>query len=273
VGLTVWLGDRLVDPDVTGLPLDDRGFLVGDACFETCKVVEGVPFALTRHLARLARSCAGLGVGAVDEALVREAVAAVIAAGDGVGRLRITVTAGSAPLGPHRAGGGPRLVVQAGPATVFEPTTAVAVAPWVRNERSPVAGIKSSSYAENAMVLAFARERGCTDALLANTRDELCEGGGTNVFLALGGRLVTPPLSSGCLAGVTRELVRSIVDVEERPIPMAQLAAATEAFLTSSTRDVHPVHALDGRPLPAPGPLTAAAQEAWAALVARTADP
>ncbi|MBA2281220.1 MAG: aminotransferase class IV [Acidimicrobiia bacterium] len=275
---TAWRGAGLVDPELAGLPLDDRGFLVGDACFETCKVVAGRPFALTRHLRRLARSCAALGIAMPDPALVRSAVVATVGANEpGVGRLRITVTAGRGPLGPHRAGGPSTLVVLAGPPTVHEPTTAVALAPWVRNERSPIAGVKSTSYAENAVVLAWARERGCTEALLANTRGELCEGGGSNVFVVLDRRLVTPPLSSGCLAGVTRELVLELpgvgIEVEERAVPMTELARAAEAFLTSSTRDVHPVHALDGRTLPAPGPVTAAVQAAWRTLVATTDDP
>lgn len=271
-----WLNDGLVDPAVTGLPLDDRGFLVGDAVFETCAVEDdGEPFALSRHLRRLAASCAGLGIAAPDEDAVREAVAATIDANQpGVGRLRITVTAGVAPLGPTRAGdASPTLVVQVGPRTTYEPTTAVAVAPWVRNERSPVAGVKTVSYAENAVVLAWARERGCTEALLPNTRGELCEGGGSNVFLVLDGALVTPPLSSGCLAGVTRELVCELAEVDERPVALDEVADATELFLTSSTRDIHPVHAVDDRTLEAPGPVTAAVQEGWAWLRSRFVDP
>ncbi len=273
---TAWLGDGLVDPATTGLPLDDRGFLVGDACFETCKVVDGQPFALTRHLRRLARSCAGLGIVMPEVGVIEAAVAATVAANEpGVGRLRITVTAGRAPLGPHRAGGPSTLVVLAGPPTIYEPTTAVAVAPWVRNERSAVAGVKTTSYAENAVVLAWAREHGCSEALMANTREELCEGGGSNMFVVLDGELVTPPLSSGCLAGVTRELVLELPGVEavERAVPTAELLRVSELFLTSSTRDIHPVHALDGRSLPAPGSTTALVQGAWRDLVASTDDP
>ncbi|MGH9136827.1 MAG: aminotransferase class IV [Acidimicrobiales bacterium] len=265
--MKAWLGDGLVDVSSAGVPLDDHGLTTGDGCFETLKVVDGVPFALTRHLRRLERSCLGLGLTPLDDALVREAVAATVSANQpGVGRLRITVTGGVAPLGSTRGEVPPTLAVLAGPPPAWEPTTAAVVCPWVRNERSAVAGLKTTSYAENVVALAWAAERGATEALLANTRGELCEGTGTNVFLVLGGRLVTPPLSSGCLAGITRELLCELLDVEERPIPMSAVGQAGEAFLTSSTRDVHPLHSLDGRPLPAPGPLTAAAQAAFAGL-------
>ncbi len=274
--MRAWHDDRLVDPGEAGVALDDHGLTTGDGCFETMKVVGGVAFALTRHLARLRRSCEGLGLAPPDDARVREACEAVIGAGgDEVGRLRITITAGRAPLGSGRGDVAPTLTVLAGPPARWAPTAAVAVCPWVRNERSAVAGLKVTSYAENVVALAWAKERGCDEALFADTRDELCEGTGTNVFVVLDGRLVTPPLDSGCLAGVTRELLveEADLDVDVRPVPVGALADATEVFLTSSTRDVHPVHELDGRRLGAPGPATASAQAAWRALESRSLDP
>lgn len=272
--MKAWLNGRLVDAGEGAVALDDHGVTTGDGCFETLKVLDGVPFALTRHLQRLRRSCEGLGLIAPDEAVVREACEATIGAGGpGVGRLRITVTAGRAPLGSGRGDVAPTTSVLVGPPADWEPTTAVAVCPWVRNERSAVAGLKTTSYAENVVALAWARERGCSEALFANTRGELCEGSGTNVFVVLDGRLLTPPLSSGCLAGVTRELVLEVVPAEQVDLPIDVLTDADEVFLTSSTRDVHPVHAVDGRALAAPGPVTRQAIDAWRALEARSLDP
>lgn len=284
-GMSAWVGDRLLALDDAVVHVDDRGFTNGDGCFETLKVVDGVPFALTRHLTRLRRSCAGLGITAPDDELLRSAVAAVVAANDRaskigpVGRARITVTAGRAPLGPGRDGSAPALVVLTGPPRVLPPASAAVVCPWIRNERGPLAGIKATSYAENAVAYRWAEERGADEALFANTRDELCEGTGSNVFVVLDGVLRTPPISSGCLAGVTRELVVDVVapsidlEVDESPFPMAALADAAEAFLTSSTRDVHPVSSVDGRALAAPGPVTAAVQAAWQTMERRTSDP
>ena len=136
-----------------------------------------------------------------------------------------------------------------------------------------MAGLKTTSYAENVVMLAHAKARGASEALMANTAGRLCEGTGSNVFLGVNGRLVTPPLSSGCLAGITRALVLEWVGAEEVDLPTSALAEADEVFLTSSTRDVMPVHAVDGRALPSPGPLTARAAEVFAARAAADTDP
>jgi len=166
------------------------------------------------------------------------------------------------------------VIVACGPQPAWPPAADVAVSPWPRNERSPLAGVKSTSYGENVVALAHARESGAGEAVFANLAGRLCEGTGTNVFVGLGGRLLTPPLSSGCLAGVTRELVLELVEVVEDDLPLAALASADEAFLTSSTRDVQPIRSVGWSPLPGcPGPLTQAAAEAFRALVARNDDP
>ena len=85
---------------------------------------------------------------------------------------------------------------------------------------------------------------------------------------------MTPPLSSGCLAGVTRQLLLELAVATEEDLPVTALAHADEAFLTSSTRDVQPIATVDGLPLPAaPGPVTKAAMDAFADLCDRTDDP
>ncbi len=136
-----------------------------------------------------------------------------------------------------------------------------------------MAGIKTTSYAENVLALAFAKERGCTEAIFATTTGLLCEGTGSNVFVGIGGRLVTPPLTSGCLAGVTRDLVLEATDAVEEDISMEAFREADEVFLTSTGRDVQPVHRVDDRMLPTPGPLTRAAAEAFADRMAADTDP
>ncbi|MBV9485404.1 MAG: aminotransferase class IV, partial [Frankiaceae bacterium] len=111
-----------------------------------------------------------------------------------------------------------------------------------------------------------AHERGTSEAILANSVGELCEGTGSNIFIVFRGELITPPLSSGCLAGITRELVIEwLGDVVERAVPITALGDSSEAFLTSSTRDVQPIRAVDGLVLPAaPGPLTKRAMSVFA---------
>jgi len=271
----VWVDGALVAPSQAVVSAFDHGLTVGDGVFETLRIYGGAPFALRRHLDRLAASADGLGLRLPDRGVLAAAVVSVVeAAGLDDARLRITVTGGPAPLGSGRGDGGPTVVVAAGPLEPFGPTTAVVTLPWPRNERSPLSGCKTTSYAENVLALARARDSGAGEAIFANTRGELCEGTGSNVVVAREGRLMTPPLSSGCLAGVTRALVLEVAGVVESPLPLAALAGASEAFLTSTTREIQPIAAVDGVALAvAPGPLTTAAAEAFAALVARDLDP
>jgi branched-chain amino acid aminotransferase len=272
----IWVNGTLVGDDEPAVAATDHGLLVGDGVFETAKVVDGVPFAMTRHLARLRRSAAGLDLAVpYDDDALRTAVTATIAADEHpVGRLRITVTGGPGPLGSGRGEAGPTVLIATAPAGTWDAVTSVVTVPWPRNERSAVAGLKTISYAENVVALTRAHETGATEAIMANLAGDLCEGTGSNVFVASEGELVTPPLSSGCLGGITRALVLESTDAVERPLPITALVEAEEAFLTSSTRDVQPIAQVDGSPLPAaPGPLTEAAAAALAALEADTLDP
>jgi branched-chain amino acid aminotransferase len=272
----VWVDGKLVDADEARISPFDHGLLTGDGVFETLLVHDGTPFAVRRHLERLAVSCKGLGLDVPETDVLREAMRAVVEA-NGVtsARLRVTVTGGDSPLGSDRGAHGPTVVVATGPLTRWPPTADVVVVPWVRNEKGALAGLKTTSYGENVVALAYAKERGATEAIFGNTVGQLCEGTGSNVFVASGGVLRTPPLRSGCLAGVTRALVlEALGDVVEEDLPLTALVDADEAFLTSTTREVQPIRAVDGRALPAaPGPLTRAAAAAFRSVVARSVDP
>ena len=272
---SVWLNGDLLDERDAVVSIFDHGLTVGDGVFETLKAVDGRPFAVRRHLDRLRRSADGLDLRVpFDDDQLRAAMAEVLASHDlPRARVRVTVTGGAAPLGSERGEGQATVVVAAASLWEVPPTAPVCVVPWPRNERGAMAGIKTTSYAENVKALAYAKERGCAEAIFATTTDLLCEGTGSNVFVALDGRLVTPPLSSGCLAGVTRELVLEVTDAVEEDIPMAAFREADEVFLTSTGRDVQPVSRIDDRDVPTGGPLTRAAAEAFAALVATTEDP
>ena len=272
----VWLSGDLVPADAASVSVFDHGLTVGDGVFETLKAVDGVPFAARRHLERLRHSAAGLGLRLEwADADLRAAMDAVLASlgGAALARVRITATGGPAPLGSDRGDGPATVIVAAGPLSPAEPTTCVCTVPWPRNERSAVAGLKTTSYAENVVALAHAKERGCTEALYATTSGLLCEGTGSNVFLVHEGRLLTPTLATGCLAGVTRALVLEATEAVEADVPITALAEAEEVFLTSTGRDVQPVREVDGRDLGPPGPRTRAAAAAFAALAAGDPDP
>jgi branched-chain amino acid aminotransferase len=280
---TVWVDGELGDAASARVHAVDHGMTVGDGVFETCKVLDGVPFALTRHLARLARSAAALGLSMPDDDELRRAVRETLAAHEktggplGFGRLRITLTGGAGPLGSDRAPGVRTLVVAVAPATPWPGRIAVATVPWTRNERSAVAGAKTTSYAENVVALEHAHARDAHEAIFGNTLGELCEGTGSNIFVAVDGVLVTPPLDSGCLAGITRELLlewaaKEGLPVEERALPLDVLAAAEDVVLTSSTRDVQRVSVVDGRELRG-GETGTAAAELFARRAADGMDP
>jgi branched-chain amino acid aminotransferase len=269
-----WLNGRLLqDPHGPAVTVSDHGMTVGDGVFEAVKVVDGQPFALSRHLRRLARSAAGLGLPAPDETVVRRGVADVLAAEHlPLGRLRITYTGGVAPLGSGRGDNPPTLVVVADTMAPAAPTTEVVTVPWPRNERGALAGLKTTSYAENVVALAYAKERGASEAIFANLAGQLCEGTGSNVFYVVDGELRTPTLAAGCLAGISRALLLEWYGGREVDEPVEVLARAEEVFLVSTTRDVQAVTRCDDRELVV-GPVTEDCQKVWTAREAEDVDP
>ncbi len=294
----MWVDGELLGERATVAALD-HGVTVGDGVFETCKVVDGTPFALTRHHARMDRSLAGLGLEPLDRGRVQEGIEAVLSQGGmPFGRLRYTVTAGVGPLGSDRTPGAATYLVTAVAQQPPPRTTTVAVVPWTRNERGAMAGVKSTSYAENVVALAAAKGRGHTEAIFANTAGMLCEGTGSNVFVVHDGVVRTPSLRGGPLAGVTRALTiewlrEEGVEVVEEDLPLSVLADAEEVWVTSSTRDVCAVTQVDVVP-PAtlltgeqvsvpglhprtlgeePGPLARVAQDVFARRCAEDLDP
>jgi len=274
----VWLDGAILDAAAAKVSVFDHGLTVGDGVFETIKLIGGRPFALRRHIERLHRSALGLGLDVpLGEARLRDAIDDLLAAAPAgeVGRLRVTVTGGVAPPGSGRGTSGPTLIMAVAPLEPWEPDTVAITVPWPRNERSAVTGLKTTSYAENVVALAEARRVGATEAIMANLAGNLCEGTGTNVFVVRHGVLSTPPLLAGCLAGVTRALLlEELPDADEDDLPMSALPEADEVLLTSSTRDVQPLRALDGRELPgAEGPVAKRAIDAIADLQARNLDP
>ncbi|MCJ0870502.1 aminotransferase class IV [Streptomyces sp. AP-93] len=273
--MRIWLDGALRDADEAKVSVFDHGLTVGDGVFETLKAERGTTFALTRHLERLTRSARGLGLPDPDLDEVRRACAAVLEANPlPLGRLRVTYTGGVSPLGSDRGEAGPTLIVALAGTTRRPDTTAVVTVPWVRNERSAVVGLKTTSYAENVVALAAAHREGASEALFANTVGRLCEGTGSNVFVVLDGELHTPPVASGCLAGITRALVAEWCGAKETDLPFEALEQAQEVFLTSSLRDVQAVVRIDGRDLgSAPGPVTAEAMRIFDARSAGDTDP
>ncbi|MER5309718.1 aminodeoxychorismate lyase [Streptomyces sp. NPDC002773] len=273
--MKLWVNGGLHEPETALVSVLDHGLTVGDGVFETVKAERGETFALTLHLERLTRSARGLGLPDPDLDEVRRACAAVLEANPmELGRLRITYTGGISPLGSERGDAGAGLVVALGETGRRADSTAVITVPWTRNERGALTGLKTTSYAENVVALARAREQGATEAIFANTVGQLCEGTGSNIFVVVDGRILTPPVSSGCLAGITRALAVEWTGARETDLPLDVLESADEIFLTSTLRDVQAVHRVDGRELsPAPGPVTAKAMRIFDERAAGDRDP
>jgi branched-chain amino acid aminotransferase len=278
--MKLWVNGELDDLARLRISPLDHGLLVGDGVFETLRVYDGVPFAWRRHHERLAFSGHGIGLGVPDSGELRSAADAVLEAnGLREARLRITVTGGESPLGSERGEAAPTVIVAASELASRPPDADVVTVPWARNERGAVAGLKTISYAENVRALAYAREHGASEAVFPNTRGDLCEATGSNVFLVFQGVLHTPPAEAGCLLGVTRALILELaagmgIAIEEAALPLDALHRSEEAFLSSTTREVQAIARVDGQKLPAaPGPVTARLAEAFTDLVARDLDP
>lgn len=231
----------------------DPGLLSGMGVFETLIVINGAAFALTRHTRRLREGAARMRLPVPDPDRVRAATRALEAQCRGVGfaRLRLTWTPG-----PSGAGSLLGTVSPLSP----RPDVSVQLSPYRRNEHSAITGVKSTSYAENLLALQHAQSLGAEEAILANTRGDLCEGATSNIFIERGGELLTPTLASGCLPGVTRELALEWgrgagIPVREVELPFSVMNATEHAALSSALKGVVAVAAIDGRPLRT-GPLT-----------------
>jgi branched-chain amino acid aminotransferase len=260
----VWCNGRLLRPAEASIPAADSGFTLGAGCFETLLALRGEPFEWDRHHTRLGAGLARLGLRAPDREDLRAACREVArAAGMERLRLRVTVTAGPQPPGaaldPLVE---PTILLSVSVPPAIPESIRLMTATGRRNPDSPLSGSKSISYAENLIFLAEARQAGADEALILNTRGEVCEAATANVFFVRHGMLRTPPLESGCLPGVARSLVLEDaaalgLPVETRDCSPDELAGADEAFLTSSTRGVVAITSLDGKEFPlVPGPVT-----------------
>jgi branched-chain amino acid aminotransferase len=245
--LRIWLNGRLCDdPHQATVAVTDHGLVVGDGVFETLKVTERGAFAVRRHLDRLNRSAAALGLPEPDHGQIRAAIDAVLDGRDFPrGKLRITYTGGRGPLGSEAAYGPPTVIIMLAPVDLSPRLTSIVTSPWTRNEHGALAGVKSTSYAENVRGLGYAANHDASEAIFLNTAGHVCEGTGTNIFVVFGDTVITPPLTSGPLAGVTRELIMEWSAVEQRNLTLDEAKNADEVFITSSMRDVQGVEHWD----------------------------
>jgi branched-subunit amino acid aminotransferase/4-amino-4-deoxychorismate lyase len=241
-------GRGLVPPGEPVIHVNDEAFMRGRGAFESLRVYGGKPFRLADHLDRLEASCARLAVDlsprtelhdlvslALDEAGETEAVLRVYATpGHGDGPVALAVMAELPPdLEELRTTGIRAITVEFRPADL-------------------IGGVKSTSYALNMMAVDEARARGAEDALFVAGDGAVLEATTSNVWWRRGRTLYTPAVDGRILAGVTRDVLLELApaagyEIVEGAFPVSELAAAEEAFASSSIREVMPIVAVDGR--------------------------
>lgn len=223
----------------------DRGLCHGMSVFETLLAVDGEPRLLTAHLARLRGGLDRLAVASVElsgTGLRRAMVGLLEKNGltQGMARIRLAVSLGAGPLNLIDSGAAWAWMtatrVDEAPETV-----SLTAAPWRRDRENVLRGLKVGNYAEHLIAMDMARREGFGEMLFFNNDDELCEAAMANIFLIRSGSLLTPGLDSGCLAGVTRDLIIRLaathrIPCREKTLTQTDLAKAECMFLTSSIR-------------------------------------
>ncbi|MBO9543591.1 aminotransferase class IV [Caulobacter sp.] len=228
------------------IPHDDRGLLLGDGLFETMLALDGdLPF-IAAHLDRMAAGCEVLNLPfdrAQAERIVREAAPAA-----GRFAVRLTLTAGSGGRGLDRpAAPVPVLFAKAAPSVPPTTPATLIIATTRRNEGSPASRLKSLSHLDNVLARAEAAAAGADEAVMLNNRGEVACAAAANLFWIREGRLFTPRLDCGVLAGVTRARLLARHDVEEVVAGVEALETADAIFLTNSLIGVREVSKLGGK--------------------------
>ena len=253
-----FLNGRMVPEKKALIPLTDRGFLYGDAVYETIRVYGGRPFLLQDHLRRLNNSMAGIKLAPPMSLIeIGRAIKRVIT----VNRLseavvRVSVSRGSGPRGFDIAGcGKPTVAITASvfPGYKADHYRTGILAAVVRIRRTPADAlppdIKSANCLNQILARIEAAELGAQEAILLTQRGDVCEASAANVFVVKGGVVSTPRLDGTLLPGITRDWVLRLARdggyrAEERRMPLAALAGADEVFLTNSTMEILPVSRL-----------------------------
>ena len=251
------------------------GLLAGWGVFSTIRVIDGVLFAFERHWARMSKDAAALRVELPPDpqAVHRNLIELIEAnrASDATLRLVVVRNTGGIWQGPG-SGGASDLIALTAAVKEWGSGVRLCYTPRARYAVGEFAGAKILSWGANLTWLERAQSRGFDETILLNERDEIAECTSANIFAAQGDRVWTPPLSSGCLPGVTRELLLHEIHppgytIAEKVLSPADLESAAEVFITSTTRNLLPVVEIEGRTMPHSGSAYAALQKAFDAYV------
>jgi branched-chain amino acid aminotransferase len=286
MGFAVSIDGRVGSPEEVTLKVTDNGFVFGDSAYETLRTYGGRPFELGRHLRRLRRTIGLLGfdLPTSDDEIKARIDACLSFAGNAESYLRVIVSRGVGDMSYRfERIPAPTVAIYVKPLepqseALYEKGVSVVI---VSIRRNPIEALnpamKTSNLLNNALATREAHARGGFEAILLNTRGEVAEAAGSNVFMVKNGLLLTPPLSCGLLAGITREITLEIaaatgVPREERVLRPEDLRTADELFITSSLKEIAPVVTLDGAAVGdgKPGPVTRTLLKAYRARIGPT---
>ena len=270
---TVNVNGRITPERDAVISVFDHGFLYGEGIYETMRTYHGRLFLYERHTRRLRNSARmiSLDVPFTDQQLstqIRDTIAASGLTGETYVRVLVTRGVGDLTYDPH-ATPVPSVVIIVKPhvdppAEVYAKGVHAVICDIVRNHPGSVNPvIKSNNLMNSALAMQEALTRGGFEGIMRNYKGELTECTTSNLFIVRNGAAVTPPLDAGLLPGITREFLFDVgkeigIDVLEQPLRDADLFAADEAFLTSTTREVVPIVTVDDRTIGTgtPGPVT-----------------
>jgi branched-subunit amino acid aminotransferase/4-amino-4-deoxychorismate lyase len=267
----LWRDGTFLDESEFQISPFDRGLCHGLSLFETLLAVNGEPRLLTEHLNRLKYGLERLNVKsvAIAEDGIRKAMIELLKRNkleNGMARIRFAVSLGIGPLNRIDSGQAWAWMIVS-PMEQTGTSIRMTIAPWRKDKESVLRGLKVGNYAEHLIGLDMARCEGFDEMLFYNSADELCEAAMANIFLIRGGNLFTPSLDSGCLAGVTRELILKLADAHKirctaKPLRKSDVAKAEGMFLTSSTKGPIWVATLEGKSYET-HPLFSAIRKLW----------
>jgi branched-chain amino acid aminotransferase len=281
----VLVNGHLADESAATIRITDRGFLFGDAIFESMRASLGRVFRLGRHLDRLERSAALVEFEALPERAVLEAEVSEVLAANRLteARLRLTISRGAGRPGDYVGVDGPptRVLVATSFSGLERSVVEAGVGVCLSSRRAVPAdcldpAVKSTSRIVSVLARREAHRRGAFEALLVDHAGRITEGTASNIFIVEGAALRTPSAEGGALPGVTRGAVIEVaseagLETVEAPVPPERLAGAAEAFLTNSSWEVLPIVAVDGRPIGGgrPGPVARDLLARYQALIRR----
>lgn len=274
----VFHNDRVLPVESVRLSPGQAGLLNGWGLFTTIRIHDGIPFAFERHWSRLERDAErthcpfpfvaeavrGQLALLLEANTVREGAARIYAIYNQVGFWRSNENFPRVDL----------LLCSADLPSYREPSR-LGLREFGRYASSPLAGVKVLSWLDNVWNYYEAQQAGFDEVVLLNERGEVAECTAANIFCVRGGRVATPPLSSGCLSGITRSVLLEIggsvgVEVKEAVLRPEDLYAADEVFISSTNRSMLGVTEINGHQIAsAPGPVTLKMENAFGEYVKR----